>query len=549
VHQKPETIAIMPSLIKKIGRLFSKKQKPGAKPAAPKKSAPAKKSAPTAAPERPVRKPHAEPRPKPQTEARREPRSSAPHADRPHRAETRPARRPSTPPPKKVSSTETPSAPWNPTSFPVEPEEGKTRFCDLALPPELLHAIADLNFRYCTPIQAGILPAVLKGQDMAGKAQTGTGKTAAFLLGIFTRFLRNPHPPQPGTPQALILAPTRELAMQIRDDAVKLGKYTPFCTLAIYGGIDYDKQRRMLEQPVDIIVATPGRLIDFANQGALNLRGVEVLVIDEADRMLDMGFIPDVRRIVQKTPPKENRQTLLFSATLDDKVMRLAAAWMVNPGKIEIEPDHAAASTVDQQVFIVTDDQKFALLYNLLTREVCDGSAIIFTNRRDQAERLSDALYRYGIDSEMLSGAVAQNKRQRILSEFKDGRCRLVVATDVAGRGIHVDDITHVINFNIPAQPDDYVHRIGRTGRAGKKGISVTFACEKESFELPAIEELLGKQLPCRQPEESMLELPAPVRKAPYRESRPPQRGGDRRSGSRDSGRAPRRSGPPRPRS
>jgi ATP-dependent RNA helicase RhlB len=332
--------------------------------------------------------------------------------------------------------------------------------------------------------------------------------------------------------------------MQIRDDAELLSKYTPIKTVAIYGGIDYDKQRRVLEEPVDIIVATPGRLIDFASQGVINLREVEVLVIDEADRMLDMGFIPDVRKIISKTPPKENRQTLLFSATLDDEVMRLASAWMTDPGKIEIEPDKNATKLIDQQVYIVTDDQKFSLLYNILTKEVGDSSALIFANRRDQTERLADALYRYGIDCEILSGAVAQNKRQRILADFKEGRCKLVVATDVAGRGIHVDDITHVINFNIPSQPDDYVHRIGRTGRAGKKGISVTFACEKESFELPAIEELLGKRLACIQPEEDMLVLPAPVRKAPHRESRPPQGG---RGGSRSGGgRPPRRSGPRR---
>jgi len=252
-----------------------------------------------------------------------------------------------------------------------------------------------------------------------------------------------------------------------------------------------------------------------------------------------MGFIPDVRKIVYKTPPKETRQTLLFSATLDDKVMGLAAAWMTDPGKVEIEPDHNATELIDQQVYLVTDDQKFSLLYNILKKEVGDSSALIFTNRRDQTERLADALFRYGIDCEILSGAVAQNKRQRILADFKDGRCKLVVATDVAGRGIHVDDITHVVNFNIPSQADDYVHRIGRTGRAGKKGISVTFACEKESFELPAIEELLGKRLPCIQPEPDMLVLPPPVRKAPHRESRPPQRGGGGRP-------PPRRSGPPR---
>ena len=426
-----------------------------------------------------------------------------------------------------------PRAPWDPSTFNVPAEEGKTRFQDLNLPVDILHAIADLNFKYCTPIQAEILPLTLAGKDMAGKAQTGTGKTAAFLLGIFTHFIKNPKEHlKAGTPRALILAPTRELATQIRDDAVKLGKYLPFQTVAIYGGIDYEKQRRLLEQPVDIVVATPGRLIDYSSQGVLDLRGVEILVIDEADRMLDMGFIPDVRRIVYKTPPKEKRQTLLFSATLDDEVMRLAGAWMVEPGKIEIEPDSTAAATVDQRVYIVTDDQKFALLYNILKREIDGNSVLIFTNRRDQAERLADNLYRYGFDCEMLTGAVNQNRRQFILTDFKNGRIKIVVATDVAGRGIHVDDLTHVINFNIPKQPDDYVHRIGRTGRAGKEGNSVTFACEKESFELPAIEELLGRRLDCTMPEPEMLNLPEPVRASRARRPSKPDFG-PRRGGSR----------------
>ena len=516
----------MPSFIEKIGKLFRKQE-------TYRPSQPATGTKPPAEPKKPDAKhqPKAEaPRKHSTTHRGGRNRKDAADVQKSPEKGARPAA------PRKIAE------PWDPASFQVEPKEGKTRFQDMNLPEAVFHAIADLNFQYCTPIQAEILPLTLAGKDMAGKAQTGTGKTAAFLLGILTRFIKNrQEAPKPGAPRALILAPTRELAMQIRDDAEKLSKYTPFKTIAIYGGIDYDKQRRMLEEPVDIIVATPGRLIDFASQNVINLREVEVLVIDEADRMLDMGFIPDVRKIVYKTPPKENRQTLLFSATLDDEVMRLASAWMVDPGKIEIAQDNASTKLIDQQVYIVTDDQKFPLLYNILKKEVVEGTALIFTNRRDQAERLCDALYRYGIDSEMLSGAVAQNKRQRILSDFKDGRCKLVVATDVAGRGIHVDDITHVINFNIPSQPDDYVHRIGRTGRAGKKGISVTFACEMESFELPAIEELIGKRLSCIHPEPDMLLLPAPIRKAPYRESRPPQ--GGNRGGSRPP---PRRSGPPR---
>jgi len=503
----------MPSFINKIGKLFKKQEtyKPSdAQQSGPKKDGP--------------KKPHSHPN----TDKPRQRKPQGQNERRPQRAPR---------PPKK------PAKPWDPASFNVEPEEGKTRFHDIDLPAEIMHAVDDLKFKYCTPIQAEILPLTLAGKDMAGNAQTGTGKTAAFLLGIFTQFFRNGKGrPALGKPRALILAPTRELAMQIRDDAEKLGKYTPCRTVAVYGGIDYDKQRRLFDDPVDIVVATPGRLIDFVQQNVINLGEVDVLVIDEADRMLDMGFIPDVRRIIYKTPPKEKRQTLLFSATLDDKVMRLAADWMVEPGKIEIEPDHAATELVDQQVFLVTDKEKFPLLYNILKAATGVGSVLIFTNRRDQTERLADALYRYGIDCEILSGAVAQNKRQRILADFKEGRCKIVVATDVAGRGIHVNDITHVVNFNIPERPDDYVHRIGRTGRAGKKGISVTFACERESFELPAIEELLGERLACTHPEEDMLKLPDPVRKPrPRRPSGPQGRGGG--SGGRGG---PRRSGPPR---
>jgi len=507
----------MPSFVKQIGKLFKKQET--YKPSQSKKPGPKK----------PQSQPDGD---APQRRRRPQSQKGRPQGQRP---------------PQKKRSAKKPSKPWNPDSFKVEPEEGKTRFHDIDLPDDIMHAIDDLEFKYCTPIQAEILPLTLDGKDMAGKAQTGTGKTAAFLLGIFTQFFRKAKGrPELGRPRALILAPTRELAMQIRDDAEKLGKYTPCRTAAVYGGIDYDKQRRLFDAPVDIVVATPGRLIDFVQQNVISLQDVDVLVIDEADRMLDMGFIPDVRRIVYKTPPKEKRQTLLFSATLDDEVMRLAAAWMVDPGKIEIEPDHTATELVDQRVYLVTDKEKFSLLYNILKKEVHSSSALIFTNRRDQAERLADTLYRYGLDCEMLSGAVAQNKRQRIIGDFKSGRCKLVVATDVAGRGIHVDDITHVVNFNIPERPDDYVHRIGRTGRAGKKGISVTFACERESFELPAIEDLLGERLTCIQPEEEMLQLPEPVRKGFPRKSGPPQgggRGGNRRGGG---GRPPRSRGPRR---
>jgi ATP-dependent RNA helicase RhlB len=436
--------------------------------------------------------------------------------------------------PKREPQPRPEETPWDPAEFQVEPKEGSIRFHDLDLHPRLMRSIHALGWQYCTPIQGEILPGTLKGKDMAGRAQTGTGKTAAFLISIINHCLNNPLPKQGvGCPRALIIAPTRELAMQIKNDADGLNQYTGLRSIVLYGGMDYNKQQRDLEEgPVDIVVATPGRLLDFENKNVVRLRFVEVMVIDEADRMLDMGFIPDVRRIIYKTPPKEKRQTVLFSATLSDEVMRLAAAWMIDPERIDIEPEQVAVDTVDQKVFVVTDDQKFQLLFNIIKHDEPER-IIIFTNRRDQAERLSEDLSRYGHKCEMLSGAVTQKKRMRILEDFRAGKVTVLVATDVAGRGIHVDGISHVVNFNIPENPDDYVHRIGRTGRAGATGQSITFACEMESFELPKIEELLGEELTCSMPPEELLEdLPA----APPRKPRSRSGGGSHKGGQRPHG-------------
>jgi ATP-dependent RNA helicase RhlB len=439
------------------------------------------------------------------------------------------------------------------SEFQVEPQEGKARFHDLDLHPKLMRSIHALGWEYATPIQGEILPGTLKGKDMAGRAQTGTGKTAAFLISIINHCLNKPlQKHSMNCPRALIIAPTRELAIQIGKDADGLNKFTGLRTVVLFGGMDFTKQQRQLDEGlVDIIVATPGRLLDFENRKVVNLRFTEIMVIDEADRMLDMGFIPDVRRIIYKTPPKEKRQTVLFSATLTDDVMRLAAAWMIDPERIDVEPDQVATETVDQKVFIVTDDQKFQLLYNIIKTDKPER-IIIFTNRRDQAERLSDDLARYGHRNEMLSGAVNQNRRTRILEEFRAGKVTVLVATDVAGRGIHVSGISHVVNFNIPENPDDYVHRIGRTGRAGATGQSITFACEMESFELPKIEELIGMELKCTMPpEELFAELPeAPPRKPRPRSSGGRTGGGNRsgghRSGGHSGGGNRSRSGPPR---
>ncbi len=471
---------------------------------------------------------------KPQQERQRKPR---PEGERkpPREPKPRPDNQfkplPKTPPKPRDEET-----PWDAAEFAVEPQEGKIRFHDLDLHPRLMRSIHALGWQFCTPIQGEILPGTLKGRDMAGRAQTGTGKTAAFLISIINHCLNNPLQKQShACPRALIIAPTRELAMQIGADSEGLNRFTGLRTVVLYGGMDYNKQQRELEDnQIDIVVATPGRLLDFASKSVVNLAFTEIMVIDEADRMLDMGFIPDVRRIIYKTPPKEKRQTVLFSATLSDDVMKLAAAWMVDPERIDIEPEQVAVDTVDQKVFIVTDDQKFQLLYNIIKHDQPER-IIIFTNRRDQAERLSEDLDRYGLKCEMLSGAVTQKKRMRILEDFKSGKVKVLVATDVAGRGIHVDGLSHVVNFNIPENPDDYVHRIGRTGRAGAEGQSITFACEMESFELPKIEELLGMELKCLMPPEELLEeLPS----APPRKRRPRpsgQAGGGRHGGGHRS--------------
>ncbi len=486
-------------------------------------------------PERPARK-------------KREPRDGAERKPRREEGERKPRREEGERKPRErkpreergpaVSATErkpVADVAWDPESFSVEPAEGKIRFHDLGLHPKLMQSIHALGWEYATPIQGEILPGTLKGKDMAGRAQTGTGKTAAFLISIINHCLNNPlEKHSPASPRALIIAPTRELAMQIGEDSVGLNKFTGLRTVVLYGGMDYNKQQRDLEDGlVDIVVATPGRLLDFESKNVVNIRHAEIMVIDEADRMLDMGFIPDVRRIIYKTPPKEKRQTVLFSATLTDEVMRLAAAWMVDPERIDIEPEQVAVDSVEQKVYIVTDDQKFTMLYNIIKNDDPER-IIIFTNRRDQAERLSEDLDRYSLKCEMLSGAVTQKKRMRILEDFKAGKVKVLVATDVAGRGIHVDGLSHVVNFNIPENPDDYVHRIGRTGRAGSTGQSITFACEMESFELPKIEELLGMELKCSMPTDELLaELPpAPPRKP--RTRRPPQ--GGSRGGRRPQG-------------
>jgi len=445
-----------------------------------------------------------------------------------------------------------PTPPWDASQFLVPKVEGKMRFHDLDLPSEIMHAISDLGFSYCTPTQAQTLPHTLTGKDASGKAQTGTGKTAAFLTTIFTRLLRTAPPGKRrhGSPRALILAPTRELVLQIVADARELTQYCNVVTVAILGGMDYQKQQRQItEQQVDIIVATPGRLLDFKRQQYVHLDQVEILVIDEADRMLDMGFIPDVRQIVHATPNKDKRQTLLFSATLTPQVISLASQWTTTPVTVEIEPEQVVTDTVEQLVYLVSSREKFPLLYNIIIRQNLER-VMIFCNRKDETRHLAEKLARYDIQCAILSGDIPQHTRTKTLENFRAGKIRVLVATDVAGRGIHVDGVSHVINYTLPHDPEDYVHRIGRTGRAGALGTSVSFADESDSFQLPDIEEFIGAKLPCIQPDPEWLSTPPPSRPAQKREpssaprSRPsgsgpggsrPRPGGRRPSSSRQS--------------
>ncbi|NIM96709.1 MAG: ATP-dependent RNA helicase RhlB [candidate division Zixibacteria bacterium] len=411
---------------------------------------------------------------------------------------------------------------WDVSEFEIPPFDGKTRFHDFDLPDRLLHAIYDLGFEYCTPIQAEILPSSLSGKDASGRAQTGTGKTAAFLITVITRILYHPiqGKRRPGTPRILILAPTRELVLQISEEARQLAKYCDLKIVSVFGGMDYKKQREQLAAgPVDIIVATPGRLLDFQRHHDITLKKIEVLIIDEADRMLDMGFIPDVRKIIYSTPAKEKRQTMLFSATLTQEITRLASQWTRNPITVEIEPEQVAVESVEQIVYIVTASEKFALLFNIIEQQNLNR-VLVFCNRRDEVRRLAEMLARYGINCSILSGDVPQKKRVRRLEEFKTGKIRVLVATDVAGRGIHIEGMDHVINFTLPSDPEDYVHRIGRTGRAGASGTSVSFADEKDAFYIPAIEEFTDRELSCIEPNENWLILPKPVRAMKRRRSR-----------------------------
>ncbi|MBJ6725326.1 DEAD/DEAH box helicase [Geomesophilobacter sediminis] len=377
------------------------------------------------------------------------------------------------------------------------------KFTDLSIPSEVLKGIEETGFTDCTPIQEKSLPLALSGKDVAGQAQTGTGKTAAFLIALFTKLLSQKKSGNEHHPRALILAPTRELVVQIEKDAQTLGKHTGFVIQAIYGGVDYMKQRDALKAGADVVIGTPGRLIDYLKQKVYSLKDIESLVIDEADRMFDMGFIADLRYILRKLPSYEKRQNFLFSATLNTRVMELAYEFMNIPEKVSVTPEQMTAERVEQVLFHVSRKEKFPLLLGLLRREGMDRT-MVFVNTKREAEFLMDRLSANEYPCRVISGDVEQRKRMKILADFKDGKLPIMIATDVASRGLHIDGVSHVINYDLPQDCEDYVHRIGRTARAGAEGKAISLADEDGAFYLEAIEDYIKQKIPTEWAEDDL---------------------------------------------
>ncbi len=369
-------------------------------------------------------------------------------------------------------------------------------FGELDLPAPVLEGVRAAGFTTATPIQEAALPVALRGKDVAGQAQTGTGKTAAFLIAAFTRMLRTP-PPLRRTvtaPRALVIAPTRELVVQIEADARMLGRYTGLRPLVVFGGVDYAKQRDALRGPVDLLIGTPGRLIDYLKQRVWSPAHIEVLVLDEADRMFDMGFIADIRWILRRLPPPEARQSFLFSATLSFRVLELTYEYMNNPVQITVSPEQVTVEQVEQLLYHAGRHEKFSLLLGLLRQER-GARVLVFTNTREEVRRLVARLQRNGHQARALTGDLDQRQRLRTLAEFKDGTLPILVATDVASRGLHIPDVTHVYNWDLPQDPEDYVHRIGRTARAGATGKAISLVDEASAFSLDSVERFIGQKI------------------------------------------------------
>src|SRR6202522_3606882 len=426
-------------------------------------------------------------------------------------------------------------------------------FDSLNIPESVKRGIAELGYTRCTPIQAQTLPLALAGRDVAGQAQTGTGKTAAFLIALFNRLLTHARVPNrpANSPRAIVIAPTRELAVQIHSDAQAIGKYLDLKLAIVFGGVDYEKQRRTLEEGVDVLIGTPGRIIDYFKQHVFDLRAIQVAVLDEADRMFDLGFIKDIRFILRRLPHPTERLNMMFSATLSYRVLELAYEHMNNPELIRIEPDKMTVDRVRQVLYFPSTEEKIPLLIGLL-RRIDAQRTMVFVNTRRIAEVLERTLTANGFVAQALSGDVPQNKRLKMMRDFHNGDVAVLIATDVASRGLHIPDVSHVFNFDLPNDAEDYVHRIGRTARAGAEGDAISFGCEEYAISLPDIERYIGHQIPRAAIEAADLaEVTAPPA-AEWRERapRPGQRGGGGSGGGRPGGSGGRpgggRSGGPR---
>ena len=389
-----------------------------------------------------------------------------------------------------------------------------TRFTDFPISEPLLMAIKELGFEFCTPIQAKSLPLILNNKDMMGQASTGTGKTATFLIAIIQYLLmNNGNKTEAGKPRALILAPTRELAQQIHKEALALTHHTQLSCAVLFGGTDYEKQKKRLLEPVDILITTVGRVIDFFKQRLINFRHLQTLVLDEADRMLDMGFIKDVRYLIRKLPPAETRLNLLFSATFNYSVKEFAYELMNDPefvGTVE----ETQPPKIEQRAYYVANDEKISVLIGLL-KKVNPTKCIVFINTKAVAEKVTAYLKGNDIECAILSGDVPQKKRQQLVQAFSEGKFPTLIATDVAARGLHIPEVSHVINYDLPQDPEDYIHRIGRTGRIGQTGIAINFICETYAFHLPDIETLIGSNIEKSIPEADLfVQVKPPLRKS-----------------------------------
>jgi ATP-dependent RNA helicase RhlB len=408
-------------------------------------------------------------------------------------------------------------------------------FSSFSLPEKLMQGIEDSGFSLCTPIQAETLPVALAGRDVSGQAQTGTGKTAAFLIAVYNHLLTHPADEhrKVNQPRALMLAPTRELAIQIHDDARVIGRHTGLKLGLAYGGTGYEQQREDIAAGVDILIGTPGRIIDYFKQHVFDLKMAQALVLDEADRMFDLGFIKDIRFLLHRCPPPEKRLGLLFSATLSHRVQELAYEHMNNPVHVDVEPEKVTADRVRQLLYHTANEEKIPLLVGLL-RHGDPQRSIVFVNTKRNADRVWSYLEGNGFKCAVLSGDVPQTKRQRLLKEFQSGTLPVLIATDVAARGLHIPDVSHVFNYDLPQDAEDYVHRIGRTARVGKDGDAISFACENYVYSLPEIEAFIGHKIPVEAvPEGCIAEL-----KPPVRIKRPPPRPGGGRGGSRKNTRS-----------